>query len=166
MPAGFVPIEVGEMTETNDPLVKLCALDFDAYALAPHATPMFKDLVKTCRSTPIPQQEQEKEKIKNIQKEKPKKTAKKTKTRERGKGKKVQHLTISFFFSFFFCRRAARARSGSERSVHLSELAALPTLLQPTGFVFHEARVGSTLVANMLASDPRNLVYASALLAT
>ena len=31
--------------------------------------------------------------------------------------------------------------------------------LQPTGFVFHESRVGSTLVANMLASVPTNLVY-------
>ena len=31
--------------------------------------------------------------------------------------------------------------------------------LQPTGFVFHQSRVGSTLVANMLASVPTNLVY-------
>lgn len=31
--------------------------------------------------------------------------------------------------------------------------------LQPTGFIFHESRVGSTLVANMLASVPTNLVY-------
>lgn len=30
----------------------------------------------------------------------------------------------------------------------------------PTGFVFHEARVGSTLVANMLASSKINAVYA------
>eukprot|EP00049_Salpingoeca_infusionum_P010711 m.185087 g.185087 ORF g.185087 m.185087 type:complete len:744 (+) comp14725_c2_seq11:101-2332(+) len=30
--------------------------------------------------------------------------------------------------------------------------------LTPTGFVFHESRVGSTLVANLLASDPENLV--------
>lgn len=31
--------------------------------------------------------------------------------------------------------------------------------LQPTGFVFHESRCGSTVVANMLASDPRHLVF-------
>ena len=31
--------------------------------------------------------------------------------------------------------------------------------LTPSGFVFHESRVGSTLVANMLASVPTNLVY-------
>mmetsp|Transcript_31125 Transcript_31125/g.100290 ORF Transcript_31125/g.100290 Transcript_31125/m.100290 type:complete len:351 (-) Transcript_31125:252-1304(-) len=31
--------------------------------------------------------------------------------------------------------------------------------LEPSGFVFHESRVGSTLVANMLASIPTNLVY-------
>ncbi|EDQ91813.1 uncharacterized protein MONBRDRAFT_31253 [Monosiga brevicollis MX1] len=30
----------------------------------------------------------------------------------------------------------------------------------PTGFVFHQSRVGSTLVSNMLAADPANLVYA------
>ena len=33
------------------------------------------------------------------------------------------------------------------------------TPLTPAGFVFHESRVGSTLVANMLASVPTNLVY-------
>jgi len=33
------------------------------------------------------------------------------------------------------------------------------TPLEPAGFVFHESRVGSTLVANMLASVPTNLVY-------
>jgi hypothetical protein len=32
-------------------------------------------------------------------------------------------------------------------------------ILQPTGFVFHESRVGSTLVANILASDPYSLVF-------
>ena len=31
--------------------------------------------------------------------------------------------------------------------------------LEPSGFIFHESRVGSTLVANMLASVPTNLVY-------
>ncbi len=30
---------------------------------------------------------------------------------------------------------------------------------QPSGFVFHESRVGSTLIANMLGSDPRSLVF-------
>ena len=31
--------------------------------------------------------------------------------------------------------------------------------LQPTGFVFHQSRVGSTLTANFLGSDPQNLVF-------
>ena len=31
--------------------------------------------------------------------------------------------------------------------------------LTPTGFVFHESRVGSTLVANALASDPSSMVF-------
>ena len=30
---------------------------------------------------------------------------------------------------------------------------------EPSGFVFHESRVGSTLIANMLGSDPRSLVF-------
>jgi hypothetical protein len=33
------------------------------------------------------------------------------------------------------------------------------TMLSPTGFVFHESRVGSTLVANLLGSDPFNMVF-------
>ena len=33
------------------------------------------------------------------------------------------------------------------------------TPVEPSGFVFHESRVGSTLVANMLASVPHHLVY-------
>jgi hypothetical protein len=32
-------------------------------------------------------------------------------------------------------------------------------VIAPTGFVFHESRVGSTLVANFLASDPYALVF-------
>jgi len=32
-------------------------------------------------------------------------------------------------------------------------------VLEPSGFVFHESRVGSTLVANMLASDPWSMVF-------
>ena len=32
-------------------------------------------------------------------------------------------------------------------------------VVYPTAFIFHESRVGSTLVANMLGSDPSNLVF-------
>lgn len=32
-------------------------------------------------------------------------------------------------------------------------------IIEPTGFIFHESRVGSTLVSNMLATDPNSLVY-------
>lgn len=32
-------------------------------------------------------------------------------------------------------------------------------VIEPTGFVFHESRVGSTLIANMLAADPWALVF-------
>ena len=33
------------------------------------------------------------------------------------------------------------------------------TIISPSGFVFHESRVGSTLVANTLASDPFSMVF-------
>ena len=33
------------------------------------------------------------------------------------------------------------------------------TMIPPTGFIFHESRVGSTLIANMLGSDPFNMVF-------
>ena len=33
------------------------------------------------------------------------------------------------------------------------------TALAPTAFIFHESRVGSTLISNMLAADPRSLVF-------
>ena len=32
-------------------------------------------------------------------------------------------------------------------------------VVYPSGFVFHESRVGSTLIANMLASDADNMVF-------
>lgn len=32
-------------------------------------------------------------------------------------------------------------------------------VVYPTGFIFHESRVGSTLIANMLASDQNNMVF-------
>jgi hypothetical protein len=34
------------------------------------------------------------------------------------------------------------------------------SVIPPTGFVFHESRCGSTLVANILGADPQNLVFA------
>jgi hypothetical protein len=32
-------------------------------------------------------------------------------------------------------------------------------VVYPSGFVFHESRVGSTLIANMFAADPDNMVF-------
>jgi len=37
--------------------------------------------------------------------------------------------------------------------------ASVPDIIHPTGFIFHESRVGSTLVANLLASDPKSMVF-------
>jgi len=50
-------------------------------------------------------------------------------------------------------RRATLAELKRDISAHPS------SVIAPNGFVFHEARCGSTLVANMLASDPSNLLY-------
>ena len=53
--------------------------------------------------------------------------------------------------------------SGNTKSISLKdELEKDPNtrgrFIPPTGFVFHESRVGSTLVANTLASNPWNMV--------
>lgn len=32
-------------------------------------------------------------------------------------------------------------------------------VIYPSGFIFHESRVGSTLVANLLGSDPFNMIF-------
>lgn len=41
----------------------------------------------------------------------------------------------------------------------LDQVARMKTVLSPDGFVFHQSRVGSTLAANLLGSDPQNLVF-------
>ncbi len=56
-----------------------------------------------------------------------------------------------------FC--AGERRREHKLASALAEDAGAGKQLQPTGFVFHESRVGSTLVANMLASVPTNLVF-------
>lgn len=55
--------------------------------------------------------------------------------------------------------RCRRVKSGSLNDLvaDLARKGIKP--IEPTGFVFHESRVGSTLVANMLGSIPTNLVY-------
>lgn len=52
--------------------------------------------------------------------------------------------------------RCTKDKSGSLNELY-DDLKRRP--LAPTGFVFHESRVGSTLIANMLGSNPKNLVY-------
>ena len=41
----------------------------------------------------------------------------------------------------------------------LSSLERMRGMVAPSGFIFHETRVGSTLAAELLATDPDNLVY-------
>ena len=49
--------------------------------------------------------------------------------------------------------------SGSASSSSSSSSSSTMVQLAPTAFIFHESRVGSTLVSNMLAVDPTALVY-------
>lgn len=59
------------------------------------------------------------------------------------------------------------SRCGDSRNTRVLDLAEAaaeararsPAPLEPSGFVFQESRVGSTLVANMLAAVPSHLVY-------
>jgi hypothetical protein len=58
----------------------------------------------------------------------------------------------------------SRCSGGNIKSESLNNiLRDLPSLDEnitiPSGFIFHESRVGSTLIANMLASDPKSLVF-------
>ena len=75
-----------------------------------------------------------------------------------------KHHRAPFKFPMFRDLVAASSCRGSNViTLTLGELASLlPHTLDPAGFVFHESRVGSTLVANLLASDPSNLVYSEA----
>ena len=41
----------------------------------------------------------------------------------------------------------------------LSALERMGQMVQPSGFIHHETRVGSTLASQLLASDPENMVY-------
>ena len=41
----------------------------------------------------------------------------------------------------------------------VDQVARMKTVLSPDGLVFHQSRVGSTLAANLLGSDPQNLVF-------
>lgn len=45
---------------------------------------------------------------------------------------------------------------------HLGDIAATQSSIQPTGFVFHMSRCGSTLLSQMLAAAPANIVVSEA----
>ena len=76
------------------------------------------------------------------------------------------HL-YAMFRDFVAVSRCSGSRRKKERlSVLMDELNArqqngLPEgrVVKPSGFIFHESRVGSTLVANSFASDPWSLVF-------
>jgi len=55
--------------------------------------------------------------------------------------------------------KCGRGKTGTLNELHSALAAKGVTPLPPSGFVFHESRVGSTLVANMLAAVPTNVVY-------
>ncbi len=48
------------------------------------------------------------------------------------------------------------------RLIDLPKVVAAQTVLAPSGFIFHMSRCGSTLVSQMLAADPHNIVVSEA----
>lgn len=75
---------------------------------------------------------------------------------------KNPHLYAMFKDLVAKSRCTGTNRKSARLSALKAEIKAKPkesTYLEPTGFVFHESRVGSTLVANMLASDPLSMVF-------
>ena len=67
-----------------------------------------------------------------------------------------EHWPMSHDLVTHFC--SARRKSHTLATERAKDKSA-GAELEPSGFIFHESRVGSTLVANMLASVPTNLVY-------
>jgi hypothetical protein len=67
-----------------------------------------------------------------------------------------EHWPMSHDLVHQFCSKRRRSHT---LATELAKDEAAGAQLQPSGFIFHESRVGSTLVANMLASVPTNLVY-------
>lgn len=61
------------------------------------------------------------------------------------------------------CDESGRSKKASIQSLLAEIESAAGTksgrVVYPSGFVFHESRVGSTLIANMLASDSDNMVF-------
>ena len=55
--------------------------------------------------------------------------------------------------------RCGRGRTGTLNQLYEDMRKKGIKPVKPSGFVFHESRVGSTLVANMLAAVPTNIVY-------
>jgi len=45
------------------------------------------------------------------------------------------------------------------KEIRESDNSTTARVVKPTGFVFHESRVGSTLVANLLGSDPWSMIF-------
>lgn len=81
-------------------------------------------------------------------------------------GVKWADLGDARFDEPFFGRTIARHLAAPDTRVTvtgldtLQELAAVAPHLAPSGFIFHMSRVGSTLLANALKADARNLVIA------
>lgn len=101
----YTPIHV---TYSKNPMFELCPLDFKSYYEAPHAYPMFKDLVLKSK-----------------------------------------------------CKTKKKSYSALMEEIELNQGTPAGRVVPPTGFIFHESRVGSTLVANMLASNPWAMVWIS-----
>jgi hypothetical protein len=57
------------------------------------------------------------------------------------------------------CRHNYKSLSALKEEIKSASDTPAGRVLYPSGFVFHESRVGSTLVANVLGSDPMNMIF-------
>lgn len=74
---------------------------------------------------------------------------------------KAPHVMPMFrdLVSASHCSRNYKYLSALKKEIKNAGDSAAGRVLYPSGFVFHESRVGSTLVANVLGSDPMNMIF-------
>lgn len=75
----------------------------------------------------------------------------------------AHRLTAPFFYETIALAIGHPFNAAFRQRTLADELRALSPGIQPSGFVFHMARCGSTLCAQVLAADPANIVVSEAL---
>jgi hypothetical protein len=123
----WTPIKIDLDSNSDDPILTLCKLDFQNYSKSPNLYPMFKILVakSNCYGNNI-------------------KTKKLSILKEELLNN-INTITDTTTSSSISSNNKYNDNHDKTKGSRLSQL-------DPSGFVFHESRVGSTLVANIFAS--------------